>query len=314
MKKIVFALMILLFSTPAWAVVNITAAQVGETNEVIISWEATIDEPNYIRAFGIDVTLSNDANILEVVGLSADYWVHPGTIQIDAQGEITYDGTIAAEYADLPSDTLEGPPDGNGVTLEAGSLYYPVGPGSVNAPALSGDLASLRISKSCLVCLSANVSRAGPDGVVMEDPDQPVTVNYPAECLNFVFEKDECYPEEMADYGEWKAVGEPPSWCYLRQCRGDADNDLEGSPFTGYYYVGINDLTAMINAWKVLEPPNGPGVTIDQLAADFSHSQEGSPFTGYYRVGIADLTILINNWKVLEPPNGPGTPGDCLTP
>ena len=185
MKKIVLTLIVLLFATPAWAVVDITAVQVGDTNEVIISF-VNDDLGSNVRAFGLNIQLDNDANILEATGLSADYWVYPGSILIDAEGLVTDEGTIAADYFDLESDTLPGPPDGNGVTLEAASLYAPPGLGSPNEPFRSGDLASIIVSKSCTLCITANVSRAGADGVVMEDPDEAVTVYYPSVCLDVV--------------------------------------------------------------------------------------------------------------------------------
>lgn len=322
MKKIVLTLIVLLFATPAFAVVNITAAIGGEPNEVIISWEA-VDEPNFVRAFGLNIQLDSDANILEVTGLSADYWVHPGTIQIDAQGEVTYEGTIAAEYDDLPSDTLEGIGSG-GVTLEAASLYAPVGAGP-NAPDLSGDLASIIVSADCNLCITANVSRAGATGVVMEDPDQAVTVNYPAECLfvDIPDEEPECY-EGMVDYDEWEAVGKPLGWCIPRQCHGDTDDLVEGNILAGYYYVGPDDLNLFISVYKLLEPaspptPSGPGIDSvpNGINCDFAHAVEGNILAGYYRVGPDDLNILIASYKVLEPaspptPSGPGVPPDCL--
>ena len=45
--------------------VNITAAQVGETNEVIISLDAR-SEPNPARTYALEVRPDNDANIIEV--------------------------------------------------------------------------------------------------------------------------------------------------------------------------------------------------------------------------------------------------------
>ena len=48
-----------------------------------------------------------------------------------------------------------------------------------DAPAPSGELVSFMVSKSCCLTISANVSRAGTTGVVMEDPDEVVTVNSP---------------------------------------------------------------------------------------------------------------------------------------
>jgi hypothetical protein len=276
-----------------------------------------------VRAFGLNIQLDSDANILEVTGLSADYWVHPGTIQIDAQGEVTYVGTIAAEYDDLPSDTLEGIGSG-GVTLEAASLYAPVGPGP-NAPDLSGDLASIIVSADCNLCITANVSRAGADGVVMEDPDQAVTVNYgPCIFVDVPDEEPDCY-DGMADFDVYDSFGRPPCWCILRQCHGDADGVKEGDDKGGYFYVGAGDLGLLLAGWKVLEPavapiPSGPGIlsVTNGICADFDHLQEGDDKGGYFRVGAGDLGILLTNWKILEPataptPSGPGIPPDCLT-
>ncbi|MHC4736540.1 MAG: hypothetical protein ACYTDW_19100, partial [Planctomycetota bacterium] len=248
MKKIVLTLIVLLFATPAWADVNISAVQVDDTNEVIISW-TTVSEPNLVRAFGLDIVLDNDANILEVVAGSPDYWVYPGRIQINAQGQVTYQGTMDAEYADLPSDTQLGI-DSNGVTLEAASLYAPVGIGSPNAPNDFGDLASVYVSKSCTLCVSANISRAGSSGVVMEDPDQAVTVNYPAVCLDVVIPEIpvECMKDTHPAYADWLTWGKPDCWCYARQCRGDGDGVQ-----TGPFWVGFLDLNAFVAAFNKLD-------------------------------------------------------------
>ena len=316
MKKMVLVLVVLVFAAPALAVVNITAVRVGDPcdGRVRIGWEANT-ETNLVRAFGLDITLSNDANIVSVIGLSVDYWVYPGTIQIAADGTVSFLGSIGAEYGDLPGDTLVGPPDGNGVTLEAASLYAPVGPGSPNAPATSGVLAEIVVDANTTLCITANVSRAGATGVVMEDPDEVVTVVYGA-CLFVDVPRpvvdDECY-KDMADYVEWDAVGKPDCWCgSKRQCRGDADGLKQGSPLAGYMYVGTDDLAILINGWKILEPPKGPGLSGNQICADFDHAKQGSPLAGYMRVGTNDLNVLIASWKVLEPPKGSGVPDDCL--
>ena len=307
MKKIVFTLVVLLFAAPTWAtvVVDITVAQVGDTNEVIISWATSGLDPNLVRAFGLNIQLNNDANILEVTGLSADYSIYPGTIQIDAFGEVTNEGTIAAEYADLPSDTLAGPPDGTGVTLECASLYAPVGPGSPNAPVLSGDLCSIKVSKSTCLTITANVSRAGTTGVVMENPDDVATVNYPVE-LCIEVGPPPCFSGEHIDHDEWVDVGSPDSWCYKYQCYGDADGKRNGSPFTGYSRVRVEDLNVLISGWEV--PGYVDPVTHPWIAADFDRKLNGSPFTGYSRIRVEDLNILVTNWETdagipMESPN-----------
>src|SRR4030042_793612 len=142
MKKTVFVLALLMFCVPSRADVTITMAQVGDTNEFIISVIST--ETSLIRAFALDIKLTEngsdpDPKVLEVTALNPGYWVYPGTIQIDAEGEITNYGSPVAEYGDLPSDTLPGI-DSNGVTVEVASLYYPVGPGYPNATAPDGAL------------------------------------------------------------------------------------------------------------------------------------------------------------------------------
>ncbi|AQT67067.1 hypothetical protein STSP2_00207 [Anaerohalosphaera lusitana] len=114
-----------------------------------------------------------------------------------------------------------------------------------------------------------------------------------------------CFPCGHPDYGEWVSVGMPESWCNEYQCEGDSDGLTEGSPFTGYYRVGVNDLNLLVWGWKdtnYVDPATDPWI-----AADFDHAEEGSPFTGFYRVGVNDLNILIANWK-----DDTNVTGECL--
>ncbi len=179
MKKILFVLVALLFAAPAWADVDITAAvDPGDDCTIIIGFDAR-SEPNLVRAFALNIQADNDANIASVVLLSADYVIHPGSIVIDTAGTVTDYGSPIAPQSDLPSDTLEGPPDGNGVTIEMASLYAPVG-SPVNAPDPCGLLVAVTVDADCTLTITANVSRAGSTGVVMESPDEVVTVNLPA--------------------------------------------------------------------------------------------------------------------------------------
>jgi hypothetical protein len=134
-----------------------------------------------------------------------------------------------------------------------------------------------------------------------------------SEDMSFMlFTEPGCFPATHPDYFEWLSVGKPDCWCYPRQCHGDADGLKQGSAFAGYMYVGTDDLDVLINAWKILEPPKGPGLSGNQICADFDHDKQGSAFAGYMRVGTDDLNVLIAYWKVLEPPKGPGVPPDCL--
>lgn len=302
MKKILFVLVALLFAAPAWASVDITIAQVGDTNEVIISITST--ETNLIRAYSLDIKLTEnggdpDPKVLEVTALNPGYWVFPGTIQIDASGNVTNLGSPVAEYGDLPSDTLAGL-DSNGVTVELGSLYAPVGPGSPNAPAQNGALLSVKVSDDACITVTANESRAGASGVVMEDPDESPTVNLPAMlCIDVVTTPPECY-DGMADYDQWVTVGKPVCWCYPRQCLGDAD----GLPYGKQnYWVSIPDLTILKDAWNKTAAQL---VGVD-ACADFDHLPYGKSL---YRVSIPDLTILKNNWSIAGGPAPTCLPGN----
>jgi Zn-dependent metalloprotease len=76
---------------------------------------------------------------------------------------------------------------------------------------------------------------------------------------------DDCFPICHTDYVDWVLMDRPNCWCYLRQCHGDTDNQTEGGPKTGYYYVHFNDLNVLIAGWDVREPalppiPSGPGI------------------------------------------------------
>jgi hypothetical protein len=280
MKKILFVLVALLFAAPAWAAVNITAAQdAGDKCLAIISFDAT-GEPNLARAFSLNIQADNDANIVEVVLLSADYVIHPGSIVIDTSGNVTDYGSPVAPQSDLPSDTLPGL-DSNGVTIEMASLYAPVGPGSPNAPAPSGDLISVRVDKECTLTITANVSRAGSTGVVMESPDEAVTVNLPAPItLTGCGAITECLLDTAPEHQAWLDWGKPDCWCYARQCRGDADGVK-----TGPFWVAIPDLNMFRAAFNktdlVLQ-----GIA-NGICSDADHTK-----TGPFRVAIPDLNIF----------------------
>ncbi|MHC4620232.1 MAG: right-handed parallel beta-helix repeat-containing protein [Planctomycetota bacterium] len=106
-----------------------------------------------------------------------------------------------------------------------------------------------------------------------------------------------CHP----DYNEWVAVGKPMSWCYPRQCHGDADGLKEGNPKSGYFHVWANDLNMLVAGWK--QPYSGDPDVDPWIAADFDHAEEGNPKDGYYRVWAGDLNILNANWKSNPDPN-----------
>jgi len=125
-----------------------------------------------------------------------------------------------------------------------------------------------------------------------------------------------CFPYDSnpddAQYVDWVKFGRPDCWCYARQCYGDADGYKQGHPVFGETYVGTDDLDVLIDAWTILEPDLGPGLSGNQICADFDHAVQGHPVFGLMRVGTADLAKLIDSWQVLEPPLGDGIPADCV--
>jgi len=215
---------------------------------------------------------------------------------------VTDDGTPVAPSGD--PDALPGI-DSNGVTIELGSLYSPVGPGSPNAPDPCGPLVTLTVDKSTCLTITANVTRAGSSGVVMESPDEVVTVNLPPElCVSLG-----CFTMMPADQVlQWETVGKPTCWCYPRQCLGDAD----GLPYgKSNYYVSLPDLAVLKAAWnKVAGDIIGQteATTGMPLAcADFDHLPYGK---NNYRVSLPDLDILKTNWNVAGGPAPGCQPGN----
>jgi hypothetical protein len=131
--------------------------------------------------------------------------------------------------------------------------------------------------------------------------------------LAFVLTSCQCYTGPTAEYAEWLSVGEPPEWCWLRQCHGDADNALEWWGRFGTQYrahVGYNDLDVLLDAWRNDADPNF------SWAGDVDHAAEwwGRFGTQYNaRIGYDDLDVVLYWWrKTSDQDNNP--PGDCNTP
>ena len=179
MKKMTFVLAVLLFAAPAWATdVTVTATQVGDTNQVEISYSADVNLP---RAFGLDITVT-DGNIIactaamkgECTATVKGFGIFPGTIQIDADGYVTDDGTPAAPPG---AKGALGGLGTNGITIEMGSLYQ-----DGNEPPLSGVLCTITVTESCTVNIAGNAARCGMGsealGVVMVDWVEAPFVTY----------------------------------------------------------------------------------------------------------------------------------------
>lgn len=96
------------------------------------------------------------------------------------------------------------------------------------------------------------------------------------------------------------------SWDNPRQCHGDAADDLTGSYFTGYTYVGATDLAILWSVKENAEPgcwPAKSGHCFNYIpCVDFDHDLD---------VDDLDVDIMARWFEVKEPPHGPGVPADC---
>jgi hypothetical protein len=164
-------LAVILIPSPATAAVYINCTDLG--NGVIEFSYDFSEEPVLIRAFAFNIRLSN-GRITSIGNLSPYYWAYPGSIEINAWGEVVDWGTPAAS-----GPCAIGGLGKSGMTIEMGSLYAPVGPGSPNAPPPTGVLFTFTISAACNITVEANVCMAGTTGVVFENPEHTATVYAP---------------------------------------------------------------------------------------------------------------------------------------
>jgi hypothetical protein len=273
MKKMIFALAVLMITAPVWAAVTVSCTDEGG-GVCAVRFDATGEEPNLVRAFALDITLDNDAKIIAVDdSVNADYYIYPGSIVITG-GVVSSYGSAKAD-PNLYAGTLGLEP--NSMTIEMGSLYAPAtGIGSPNAPATSGELLRFTVDKDCIVSIAENAARGG---VVMEDASSP-TSNLPCVACCSIVVLVECMKDTHPAYGDWDSWGKPDCWCYERQCRGDADG-LKTGPF----WVAIPDLNMLRAAI------NKPDLTLqgipNGICCDFDMIK-----TGPFRVAIPDLNIM----------------------
>ncbi|MHC4867901.1 MAG: hypothetical protein ACYTEX_27845, partial [Planctomycetota bacterium] len=158
MNKSVVCLVVVLLASPTWAAVTITCTPGPGDCNVTIGYINTEADP--VRGFGLDID-TGEANVVAVECVNADYYVHPGSIEIDASGTVTAWGQcICSGYA----GTQSGLDDPN-VTIEMVSNYV----GEANEPCSTGDLAIITLECTALVSVDENTILGG---VVMEDPNQ----------------------------------------------------------------------------------------------------------------------------------------------
>jgi len=204
MKKLICALVVLAMAAPVWADVNITAGivvDVCDTNNatVTVTFDAS-GESNNVRAYAVDITLEGDATIIGATCADNGYYVYPGSIDISSSGEVDDWGSCVC---DSSFDGTLGGVGTSGVTVEMGSLYEDGEP----APADANTLVVLEITGcgDVNVVVALNAIRGG---VVMENPDEAVTVNLTGDSCTLICEVPPTYPA---------------CWDYLTQCHGDVD-------------------------------------------------------------------------------------------
>jgi hypothetical protein len=303
MKKMFFMLTALLLAVPAMANVSITCQQVGDTNEVQILYDASGDDANRPRAFGLQIS-TDVCEILSVSGEPVyptddnDYWVYPGSIDIDTNEPPSVVGQGSPVVGSLPASSI---------IIEMGSLHYPPEVTSPNAPSSSGVLLSVYVSGDCNVTVAEDATRGG----VVNYAAEPATNNLPYTCDVNIAEG--CWTGDAASRAEWESVDSPDCWCASvqpRQCHGDADGRSQGK---GNYWVGSDDLNVFVAALnKNYDQIQGqfynhtgpPPYTTLLICADYDHLAQGK---GQYRVGSDDLNIFV---KWLNTPNMPDP--NCL--
>jgi hypothetical protein len=178
MRKFSLVIAVLLLTAPAWADVTITAEQdPQDPYRAIIKYVRSVDEPNLVRAFALDIKVTaGDANIIEVNDFTpgennSGYGVYPSmfdaVINVDGDGQVTnWDDPGYTPEADPADDGTEPGLGTGGLTVEMGSLY----PEGGNAPGDSGTLCSVKVDGECTVCVSLNAARGN---IVMENALPP---------------------------------------------------------------------------------------------------------------------------------------------
>ena len=274
MKKILLVLTVLALTAPCWAAVSVSCSYVGE--DVTVDYNC-VGDANDIRAFGIQISVDNGGVISDVNVNDADYYIFPGSIDINSQGGVEAWGSAVVSQTS------------SGFTLEMGSLYDPCDPDHKTVPPQIGTLCTFTVATplaGCTVSLTRDTSRGG---VVMEDGEDYATLS------GVVMPYGGCYPAGMADWAEWDTVGRPPCWCNPRQCHGDADGLAQGRFI---YWVSTDDLDILSDAWG-----KGLGALVgNEICADFDHLAQGRFL---YRVSTDDLDILSAGWNLggLPDPN-----------
>lgn len=306
--KRMMAILVLVVAVPAMAAVNFTVTGTEDgSGKVTISYVAT--DGDLPRGVALRVGLSDGAVVDTAAALVVDPafntfidWAYSNPVNFQVGNGhplavATAAGALTADASDFSISM--------GVLDQAG--------GQAAGPASSANLITLTLKKGTAdqttVTVTGDTLRGPASGVV----GSVLTSNLPQTAV-VKFGTPPCVKETAPFYADWVAFGNPPCWCYARNCKGDADGKSQGIAATGIWYVGTNDLNLLVKAWQVKESPKGPGVLsiTNGICADFARDKQGIAATGIWRVGTNDLNILVTNWQIKESPKGPGI-GDCGT-
>jgi hypothetical protein len=300
MRKIIFALILVMLASPTWATIFIEVDPL-DNNKAAIKYSGT----ERARAFALDITV--DAGMIEAISdfkIGDDnngYGIFPGNfsryITIDpTTGEVSdwaIEGYTPVADADDPGAL--GGLGTNGITIEMGSLY------DTKAPPLEGTLCVLTCSEACHMTVTPNAIRGK---VVLEDASE-ANVDVEARAKEVPVGDVAVGSLTIPQADQWMSVGQPACWLARvnpRQCHGDADGKSQGAQ---QFWVSTNDLDILIAAWnKTYEEISDQTINgVPLICADFDHTSQGG---NKFRVSTNDLDILIANWQL---PNQPAA--DC---
>jgi hypothetical protein len=133
--------------------ITISCEEVADACGVVEIWYETDDPQDLIRAFALDISVSDGNVALDEASLDPNYWVYPGQIVIES-GVVTDQNTPVASG----NGALAGP---SGMTIEMASLYV----GAPNSPDPCGLLCKVETTANCTVTITGNATRGN---VVLE--------------------------------------------------------------------------------------------------------------------------------------------------
>jgi hypothetical protein len=157
-------------------------------------------------------------------------------------------------------------------------------------------LFQFKVSGNCHVTIAGNSARGN---VVLESTEEANDVTYTG-CD--IVKTVDCYTGP--DVSEWEAVGKPDSWCYPRQCHGDADG-IENSFGRGNLaWVSTEDVAILVQGFRAvysgspdLDGPDADSDPDTWIAADFDHTNNTFGRGNLARVSTEDVAILVANFR-----------------